>query len=391
MRRNFILFIFTLVTSTVFAQETLKKSHVYLQTGSSFPGVIESLPEAGKIKCNTEDGGIRTYQRDRFILAFNNFGRFLIVESIPNTPDAAQNVISNFYKNTSLPENDIIFKAMPFEIIPCTISYNQEAINYKTLDGKSASINRENVLVVIRKDGSHEVVRDASEVTPILADNLEKFNSLLIKSEPKPEPPIKQEVISKPEPTVKVEDPKPPIKVEPLPYKDTSTKPKLTSAEKEYYSKQSIDNIITFKDYLNIIGNNEKSLGEKKAAIKLALDLFSPGAMIEVTSKNRPGVRRLPVEVYLKNLSGLSYRSINIEYANLKFISELSQADDGNYYGLVRGEQTFMGYGGNGKPLYSDVVEKNYKVKVESQLKEVDTIKQVKWKVLLGDVSVNQQ
>ena len=73
----------------------------------------------------------------------------------------------------------------------------------------------------------------------------------------------------------------------------------------------------------------------------------------------------------------------------MRFISELNQAPDGNYYGIVRGEQTFKGIV-NGVVKYGDVVDKNYRIKVESLNNIESGKKKVIWKVLLGDVSVSQ-
>jgi hypothetical protein len=284
-----------------------------------------------------------------------------------------------------LPVNDIIFKAIPFDIIPCSISYTNEAINFRNIDSTSASINKENILAIVRRNGTHEIIRDITEVAPILNSNQEDFerliskqNDLSINQNPNTPKPIVQPVPN----NQTIEE-----KLEP---KTIVNKPKLTTDEKTKYSKQSVDNILVFKDYLGIIGDKRRSLVEKQEASKSALALFSPGATIEVSSKNKPGTRRLPVETYLRNLSNLNYTSIQIEYANLKFISELSQANDGSYYGIVSGEQTFVGFDEKGNQMYSDVVDKNYKIKVESYKAVQSGVAETKWKVLLGDVSLSQ-
>lgn len=385
MKKISTLLLFSLSFFTVIAQEANKTVYIYLSNGTPISGgrLVSANDETIEF---SYDNGSKTYQRARVLIAFNESGHYLVVDNISRDTERAKSEIIDFYNSQTAPlANDIIFKAVPFEIIPCSISYNKDAVNYKTLDGNSATINKDNVLAIINRNGSHEIIKDIAEVAPILGSNLDKFKQAVTTTTPaKPEP--------KPEPAPLVVTPPQPVvpDTKPLPVIDISAKPKLTDDEKKEYSNQSTDNILTFKDYLNRIGDKRRSPSEKRQDIVDALELFSPGATIEVTSKNKPGSRKIPVEKYLNNLSNLNYSSVQIEYANLRFVSELNQAPDGNYYGIVRGEQTFKGMDANGKPTYWDVVDKNYKIKVESYNNIVSGKKEVKWKVLLGDVSVSQ-
>ena len=72
-------------------------------------------------------------------------GSYLVISQISKDRSQSQKQISDFYNQTDAGkiDNDIIFKAVPFEVIPCTITYNKDAINYRTLDGNSASLNKE--------------------------------------------------------------------------------------------------------------------------------------------------------------------------------------------------------------------------------------------------------
>ncbi len=311
-----------------------------------------------------------------------------MVDNISRITEKSKVEINDFYnvQNTPL-VNDIIFKAVPFEIISCKISYNKEVINYTTSDGKSGSVNKDNVLAIIYKEGGHEITRDVTEVAPILGSNSDKFKQIVTPAPVVVPPPV---ITPKPEAVVPIPEPKPttpPIVEVPIPNSGTTTK--LSDTEKQEYSNQATDNILTFKDYLNRIGDKGRSPSEKRQDIKDALELFTPGATIEVSSKNKSGTRTLSIAQYLTNLSNLNYSSIEITQANLRFVSELNQAPDGNYYGIVRGEQRFKGMV-NGVVKYEDVVDKNYKIKVESYNNIVSGQKEVKWKVLLGDVSVSQ-
>lgn len=419
MKKTSFLLFFCLSIINVFSQE-VKKTSIYLSTGTVISGKLISATDEN-ITFSFENGS-RTLQRVRVLIAFNDYGRYLYVNNISNDIEKSKNEIDDFYHlQTSKLENDIIFKAVPFEIISCKISYERDVVNYINSDGKPGSVNKDNVLAIIRKDGSHEIVRDIIEVAPVLGSNIDKFKEIITPAPvvvpppvvvvvtPKPEtiestptpPPILQEqltsapvivpspaevVTPKPE-KIELKPTTPPILQEPLSSGENTTK--LSNAEKEEYSNQATDNVLTFKDYLNRIGDKGRSPSEKRQDIKDALELFTPDATIEVTSKSKIGSRKYPIAKYLTNLSNLNYSSIEITYANLRFVSELNQAADGNYYGIVRGEQTFKGMV-NGVVKYGDVVDKNYKIKVESYNNIISGKKEVQWKVLLGDVSVSQ-
>ncbi|MVM36422.1 hypothetical protein GO730_00170 [Spirosoma sp. HMF3257] len=114
-----------------------------------------------------------------------------------------------------------------------------------------------------------------------------------------------------------------------------------------------------------------------------------PAATIEVTSKSRPGARRFPVREYLTRLKLLPYSSTKIEWSEIQYIKEMSQAADGNYYGVITGQQTFVGYGGNpGDVIYTDVTPKRVRVKLERYQMSYDGTDITKWNLLLGNIGV---
>jgi hypothetical protein len=113
-----------------------------------------------------------------------------------------------------------------------------------------------------------------------------------------------------------------------------------------------------------------------------------PGATMEVTSKSQPGSRRYPIATYLNRLKLLPYSSTKIEWTEVDFIKELTQAADGNYYGIINGEQRFTGYGTN-NVLYDDIVGKTVRVKLKRMEIERDGQQQVKWNLLLGSIGVS--
>ncbi len=397
MKKIYLLTLFYL-SFNAFSQEKAPKTLIYLITGSTIPGKLVSANDE-VIEIATENG-IRTYKRTNVLLAFNESGRYIAVENISGNTDEAKNELITFYNKTTPLTNDIIIKSVPITIIPCIIAYTKESVNFKTLDGKLGSLNKDNILAIIKQNGSHELIGDITEVSPILASNTDKFEQA-IESAPvtvkeqtavqvKPTTAVVPATVVKETPPATQSPPKT-VENESKAIEVASIKPKLNDSEKKEYENQSMDRIMTFKDYLNRIGDKQRSISEKQEDINNALRLFSPGATIEVTSKNKATApRRLPIAQYLKNLSNLNYSSIQIENANVHFINNLTQAADGNYYGVVRAVQTFKGLDANGRLIYGDTVDKNYKVKLESYKSIVSGQSEVKWQILLGNVSVSQ-
>ncbi|MDZ7898331.1 MAG: hypothetical protein U5N85_09965 [Arcicella sp.] len=57
-----------------------------------------------------------------------------------------------------------------------------------------------------------------------------------------------------------------------------------------------------------------------------------------------------------------------MEWSEMQYVNNFHQEADGNYYGTIIGQQTFMGFGGkNGEDvIYSDRVKKSVKVKLQA-------------------------
>lgn len=388
MKYFFLAFFCLIQTFTILSQEFKKGDIIYLSNGTPINGKLLAVDD-DKVQFSMGESMIKTYFQDKVAIAFNSLGNYLVVSQISKDKPASQKQISDFYGQTDATKigYDIIFKAVPFEVIPCTIKYAKDALNYQTTTGNSASINRDNVLAVILKDGSHEIIRDMPQILPILAENAERIDNLRTRTPSKTAP-----IPPKPGPTPV---PVPPVNPEPLREDvqipiSNKLPAKLSDEEKVTYKNKSIDKVVEFKNYLNVIANRKRSQSEKSEAIKSALKLFTPGASIEVTSRNKAGAVKKPVAKYLNDLSNLNYSSVQIEYAELKLVSEFMQADDGNYYGIISGEQSFIGNDGKGNLMYSDIVNKNYKVKLEAYKKIKDNREENKWNILFGDVTISQ-
>lgn len=354
-----------LLVSSVRAQD-----RIWLDNGNPVQAKLSRALDS-KLEWVASDGVLRIYNRKRFLVVFSENGQFIVITELNENTSKAQAQIEAFYK--SPPRNvsqDIIIKSVPLTVLTGNISYeSDEVINYISAEGKAASINKEEVAAVIYKDGRHEIVRDVVDVAPLLG--------LVHKEIEKKEIELKK---VKPEKTVAAVKEKAPVVVK------EKEKPVLTDSEYKEYSQKGIRRVDEFNSYLRIIGDKSRKSEEKNKAVLQALSLFEPQATVAVSSSS--GVRKYPVKDYLNRLKLLPYSKINITWNEVKYVSELKQEADGNYYGIISGQQVFEGYSANGKVAYGDITRKNIRVKLESYQKTVDGRDTLRWEVLLGNIGV---
>ena len=363
----------------------------YFANGNKIQGKIAKLSD-GKVVFDVVKGGRaipHTFQRENVLIVLNSRGNYLIISSLPSDAEPAQRVIDNF-NNAPIRESgyDLLIKAVPLKVIPCRISYESDAvINYQTSGYGAGSINKNELVGILYQNGRHQFVMEPTEAASLLASVLpevEKFN----KKQNNPPPPVS--VL--PNPSTQTTTSSPITANTPSSTNPTTIngKPKLSEDEYQTYRTKAMDRVDEFGSYLNIITDKTLEGSERDKAIEQAAKLFLPEATIEVTSVNRAGSRKFKVKEYLTRMKLLPYSSSKVEWSEIQYISELKQANDGNYYGTITGQQTFMGYGGRGGQdvIYSDVTQKNVKVKLQSYQKVIDGQNQANWEVLLGNIGV---
>ncbi|GAB3553540.1 hypothetical protein [Spirosoma fluminis] len=335
-------------------------------------------------------------QRQNVLAAFRK-GNFLVISKL--SPDLAQakQELQTFLTTTAWQDKDFLLRAVPFEVIPAKISLENETIvNYLTNDGKSASISKGELIAILYNDGRHSLLREATEVAPLLAIVQKPINAnvQVVSAQATNKTPTASRV-QEPSPVQKPEADSgaPPTNANLATSSPTPAQPisKLILSEEEYqyYRQKAINRVEEFASYLKIIANKSYSDYERGQAIDQASRLFMPGSTMEVTSKNQPGARRYPIRTYLTNLKRLNYTSVDIEWTEIQYLKELSQAVDGNYYGVITGQQTFIGYGRNTQ--YSDVTQKNVRVKLERYHVVNNGQDDVRWNLLLGSIGVSAQ
>jgi hypothetical protein len=335
-----------------------------------------------------------SFQRQNILVAFRK-GNFLVISNLSTDPAQAKKELETFLTTTVWQDKDFLLRAVPFEVIPAKISYENDAVvNYLTNDGKSASISKGELLAILYSDGRHNLIREANDVAPILATVQKPVGATSTSNQSSPAPRSAPAAVTPTPATPPTQEPTPVSQPEtpaPIPAVQYTSPPVnkliLTPAQYQYYRQKSLEKVDEFASYLQIIANKSYSDYERNQAIDQAVSLFMPGSTMEVTSKNQPGSRRYPIRTYLTNLKRLNYKSVDIEWSQVQFLKELSQATDGNYYGVVTGQQTFIGYGAN--TIYTDITQKNVRVKLERYVKIEDGQTDVKWGLLLGSIGVS--
>lgn len=339
-----------------------------------------------------------SFQRQNILVAFRK-GNFLVINNLSTDPVQAKKELETFLTTTVWQDKDFLLRAVPFEVIPAKISYENDAVvNYLTSDGKSASISKGELLAILYSDGRHNLIREATEVAPILATvkkpvgatNTSTQPSTTVQAAPAATTPTPAAVTppAQTQDLTTVPQPEAPAPTPAVQYTSPPVnKLILTQAQYQFYRQKALDKVDEFASYLKIIANKSYSDYERNQAIDQAVSLFMPGSTMEVTSKSQPGSRRYPIRTYLTNLKRLNYKSVDIEWSQVQFLKELSQATDGNYYGVVTGQQTFIGYGAN--TIYTDITQKNVRVKLERYVKIEDGQTDVKWGLLLGSIGVS--
>lgn len=353
--------------------QLMAQEKFYWANGSSFSNrIVES--DDRELKYEEMKGDTphkRTVDRENVVVAFNAYGMYLVIDRLPTDPENSRMTLKKFYNTTGCP-TDVLIKASPLEVIPATIRVEDEAINYLNEAGKPASIKKSDLVAIIYKNGSHQLLFEPEEAKSLLNAAFEKVRQYCSKQVSRPIAISEEGKRDSATTLVK-----------------TSSKPLLTPTEYTEYSKKALIVVSQFADYLQVIASRNFSMNERDEAVKNALKLFMPDTKIKVSSKYRKEISEYSLETYLKRLKMLPYGQVQIKWSNIEYVDELKQAGDGNYYGRIVGTQTFTGFSEKGESVkYSDVTRKDVKVKLQSYEKEVNGQSQFNWTILLGNIGV---
>ena len=406
---------------------------IYFANGDRFKNAQLVEVTADKVKFTVKRGDILTnytYGRSNVLLAFTQEGNYLVVSDISNDIDQANGQLKDFLMAPArIAPTDLLIRRVPLEVLRGTISYeSQEVVNYQPVTngtpGGAASISKNELLMIFYRDGKHQILTDPNEIAPILsglrpqliapggtppepapvtepvaeavpppaapvvAARPAKTTTRAAKPAPRPATPapVAEAPAPAPKPEPVTETPVPVVEA-PIPKSAAGAKLSLNESDYVTYRAKAMQRVDEFVSYVNIITDKSLTGDEKDRAIEQALKLFMPGATIAITSVSKPSpVRTLDVKVYLTRLKLLPYTYTKVSWSEVQYVKELTQAPDGNYYGIITGQQTFTGYGKTDAVTYSDVTQKNVRVKLQPYQKLIEGQNETNWQVLLGNV-----
>lgn len=151
----------------------------------------------------------------------------------------------------------------------------------------------------------------------------------------------------------------------------------------------ALEKVRDLSRYISIIGNKETPFSEGSRVIDRAVELFSDGSEIGVSSLFRQGIRTFEVRRYFERLMALNYDRVTIEWFNIQYISDLELQPDGTYVGVITIFQRFEGFSDDG-PSYKDTTKKDITVYVKRKSTQISGRIIEFWDVLLGDIRVTE-
>lgn len=355
---------------------------VYLFLGDQVQEALDTRIEgltADKIMLRSGKGNVKSLSWTSVLMAFSRQGNFLVISELSTTDlDSAKRQLKAF---TDAPlrsdGNDYLIVAKPLSVSAARIVVdNANVLNYKTIEGNSASINKNELLAILYRDGRHKLLKSPIEVAPYLAEirpDIKNGGKPIAKATPLPPPVDTTSVVAE-----KVLENKEGQMV-------------LTNEEKEKYQESSLHRLDDFIVAINTITDKNRSEDEKDRAINDALRLFTKEATIQVNSVKNKNPRTLSIKNYLTQLRLLPYKRTTVDWVKVHFIENLTQTGDGSYEGIITGEQLFTAEGTGGKIVYSDATKKDVRVKLDQRPKIVNGKTSMKWHILLGNISVKSE
>ncbi len=163
----------------------------------------------------------------------------------------------------------------------------------------------------------------------------------------------------------------------------------ITPDRKRAIDSLAIEKVRDLSKYITIIGDKNTPFSEGNRVVDRAVELFSPGSQIGVSSLYREEIQYFEVRRYFERLMALNYDKVKISWYNIQYISDLELQPDGRYVGVITIFQKFEGITKEGL-AYKDVTKKDITVYVEKKSTQISGRLIDFWDVLLGDIRVTE-
>lgn len=161
----------------------------------------------------------------------------------------------------------------------------------------------------------------------------------------------------------------------------------ITPERKRAIDSLALEKVRDLSRYISIIGSKETPFSEGSRVIDRAVELFSEGSEIGVSSLYRDEIQYFGVRRYFERLMALNYDQVSVKWFNIQYISDLELQPDGRYVGVITIFQRFEGTTDDGLE-YKDTTKKDITVYVERKQTQIGGRLIEFWDVLLGDIRV---
>ncbi len=361
----------------LFSGRLVAQDVIYPSTGDPVLCKIVSI-EGNKIKYSIPKNPGPAYIMDASdaLMAFNGNGN---VVTFPTNNDADG---ARFMSAPANKKKDILV-TVDNEVIECqSLSVGKKDVKFKKEEGKKAKeekLDRENVAVILYKNGKHEFgVNPMQAVVPlkmakIKIDQMTGVSATTLTTNVATEKPVEKgtEMGNTPEPDDVIAFPGGP-------------------AEFEQFRQKAIGKVEEFGGYIAAIVNPKTPSDQANKNIELAFTLFvNEDVRVEVSNVNTGSKNKYKIKDYLRRLKlkGADYQEVDVSYADIGYATDFTKGPDGNYYGVVSFVQTFKGLI-DGKVAYGDVTQRNVTVILKLMEKQMEGQGKKIWDVFLADVGI---
>ena len=337
------------------------------------------------------------------LFVFNSIGNFLVVPNLFNDQARADRFIRNFLsKETNASTGaDIIITLKNNLVIGTVVNEDENNILYLKNDQR-LTIPRNEVAVIIYKNGSHQLLVNVNKCFKVLSAIQDKYNETVFPGHASPgtSTPVYARNVAFVSPVSdqsdndlhRATDDGSTIAKAPVLQQDSKRVIKSTllldSATMISLQGKALMNIKELETYLKIISDKDLDAGQVNSAIGQALSLFTnEDAQVEVSSKSRSKVQIFPVKVYLNRLGFMKYSKVQIEWYNVQYVSKIRLNPDNSYSGIIEVQQRFTGMSGDRK-VYEDITRKTIEIVLKSYnvRKGGENVKE--WDVFLGNIGI---
>lgn len=350
-KQTILLFLFSIFISPLLAQ--VSSDIIYRFNEEPLACVVSDITDREIRYKNARESTNQEYslEKDKALLIFRENGDFLLPYGdqsiwVSGADERIHKIIT---------KDHLIYPARFLEVEAKRNKISYQDYNNQT--NREIAIN--DVLIVIHKDGSHQLFAPTTLVVEALnqlGPNLDIY--------------AESKGIDADVPSLNIIE--------------------LTAEQEVHFVQVAETKAHDFGKYLSLLSSQDEEVSDKLYAVEAACTLFvNDSAKVEVSSTKSMQKRQFPIRDYLDRLRVLPYDRVEITWLQAQMVCGLRPGVDGNYYGVIAAQQLFKGYLDN-KVVYQDVTDKDIEVVLKRYEVFDEGEKAEKWDVFLSSIGVQQ-